>query len=73
MIQLAVSYMYTLRPWCFAPDEFYSLLININQPMVVDVIVFQVPKTPTLRLYISQTAQWIEMKLKPSGSSCKNL
>ena len=48
-------------------------LVNINQPMVVDVLVFQVPKTPTLRLCISQTAQWIEMKPKPSGSSCKNL
>ena len=57
---------------CNRTEYGYSL-VNINQPMVVDVIVFQVPKTPTLRLYISQTAQWIEMKLKPSGSSCKNL
>ena len=41
--------------------------------MVVDVIVFQVPKTPTLSLYIWQTAEWIEMKLIPIGSSSKNL
>jgi hypothetical protein len=50
----------------------YSL-VNINQPMVVDVIDFQVPKTPTLSLYIWQTAEWIEMKLIPIGRSSKNL
>ena len=47
---------------CNRTEYGYSL-VNINQPMVVDVIVFQVPKTPTLRLYISKTTQWIEMKL----------